>query len=162
MENEKQIYVIDTCSFTELRRRYPQDVVPGAWKVLLQFAESGILISSNEVWLELEAQEDQVTDWAREHRKIFISLNPDIQIKATEILASYPNLLDIKKQKSSADPFLIATAIVEGGIVVTQETPNGFGSKYVKIPNVCQELKVPYIDLLELFRREKVKLDFSP
>lgn len=160
MENGKQIYVIDTCSFTELRRKYPQDVVPGAWKVLSQFAECGILISSNEVWLELETQEDQVTDWAREHRGVFIPLTPDIQTKASEILAVYPNLLDTKKKKSSADPFVIATAIVEEGVVVTQETPNGFGSKFVKIPNVCQELKVPYIDLLELFRREKVKLDF--
>ena len=63
-------YVIDTCSFTTLRRVYPLDVFPGAWEAITQMAELGLIISSNEVYIELQEQEDIVTEWAKNHRNI--------------------------------------------------------------------------------------------
>jgi hypothetical protein len=152
---------MDTCSFTALRRVYPNDVFPGAWQAISQMAESGMLISSIEVLIELEAQEDIITDWARKHRQIFIPLFPDIQNTATEILRDFPNLLDLNNQKSSADPFLVATALLNKCIVVTEETAKGNGAKVIRIPNVCSNLGVPCLNLLELFRTEKVRLNIQ-
>ena len=154
-------YTVDTCSFTTLKRVYPQDVVPGAWDAISEMADSGIIISSHEIYLELEVQDDGVFEWARNHQNIFLPLDDDIQIKAREILRDYPNLLDLRQLKSSADPFLIATAIVNSCSVVTEEQPTGLGSKLVKIPNVCRSLKVTCISLLDLMRAEGVRLGVS-
>jgi len=161
MGDSKPKYVIDTCSLTELRRRYPNDVFPGAWEALTDMANSGMLISSTEVKLELETQDDQVTDWARKHSIIFVPLLPLIQEKAREILSAFPNLIDDKNLKSSADPFLIATAHVNGCTIVTEEMPSGKGANFVKIPNVCAELGISCINLVELLRIEKVKLEIK-
>ena len=44
------------------------------------------------------------------------------------------------KGSSNADPFLVATAILEGGIIVTDEKSTG-------IPNVCNMEGIPYMNL---------------
>lgn len=152
-------YVIDTCSFTALRRIYPLDVFPGAWQAVTQLAECGVIISSSEVLIELQEQEDIVTDWAKNHRTVFIPLRREIQLKAAEILSRFPNLLDLNNMKSNADAFVIATAIIHDCTVVTEEDPTGNGAKLVKIPNVCNILGVKYMKLLDLFRAEQVRLD---
>jgi hypothetical protein len=154
-------YTIDTCSFTALNRVYPFDVVPGAWDALGEMADSGIINSSYEILLELEVQDDGVFEWARNHKQIFLPLESDIQNKATEILRNYPNILDIKQSKSSADPFLIATAIVTSCKVVTEEKPTGLGSKKIKIPDVCRQINLECISLLDMMRAEGVKLYFN-
>ena len=48
-------YVIDTCSLTEMRRRYPQDVFPAAWEKLTELAVAQIVISVDSVLNELES-----------------------------------------------------------------------------------------------------------
>lgn len=154
-------YVIDTCSLLALNRVYPLDVVPGAWDAINELAESGIVISSNEIYLELENQDDNVFIWAKNHKQIFLPLQRDIQEKATEILRSFPTLIDVFQSKSSADPFLIATAIVHSCSVVTEEKPTGPDSKKVKIPNVCRSLNVPCINFLEMMRLERIRLHLS-
>ncbi len=151
-------YVVDTCSFTTLNRIYPYDVMPGAWDAVSDLAENGILISSNEVFLELEAQDDGIFKWAQNHISIFLPLDENIQITATEILKDYPNILDLRQSKSSADPFVIATAKVKSCCVVTEEQPNGPGSRYLKIPNVCRLMDIDCINMLEMLRIEGVRL----
>lgn len=76
-----------------------------------------------------------------------------MQVSARAILATYPTLIDVKKRKSSADPFLIAAAIVHKAAVVTEERPSG-GPGKVKIPDVCREMKIPCMTLLEMMLRE--------
>lgn len=160
MENAPK-YAIDSCSLIKLYELYPYDIAPGAWDALNEMTDSGILISSSEVFIELNYQDDEVLKWAKEHQQIFFALSPIIQLKASKVLNNFPNLIDLRKPKSSADPFLIATAIVESCIIVTEELPNGPDSKFVKIPNVCKELNIRYINLLELMRLEGVKLELS-
>lgn len=157
----KPKYVIDTCSFTALRRVYPLDVFPGAWEAITQMAELGLIISSNEVYIELQEQEDIVTEWAKNHRDIFVPLKKEIQIKASEILDQFPNLLDLNNMKSNADAFVIATAILHNCTVVTEEDPTGNGAKLVKIPNVCGSFAIKYIKLLDLLRMEQIRLDIQ-
>jgi hypothetical protein len=154
-------YAVDTCSFTMLKRVYPPDVVPGAWEAISEMADTGIIISSQEIFLELQAQDDGIYEWACNHKDIFIPLEEQIQRKAMEILRTYPKIIDIKQSKSSADPFLIATALVKSCSVVTEEKPTGPGSKTVKIPNVCRSLQVDCVCLLDVLRFEGVRLEMK-
>lgn len=148
-----RLYVVDTCSFTELRRAYPQKGFPEVWALVDRLAAEGRLLSVEEVAVELDAYDDEVSEWADAHEPLFLPLSEDVQKAAIAILAKYPSLVDVKKRKSSADPFVIAVAIVRDAIVVTQEKPSG-GPGKVKIPDVCKALKVPCITLLQLLLDE--------
>ena len=118
-------YVIDTCSLTQMRRVYPRSVFPGVWQKITELADSGIIVSCEDVFEELKMQEfDELLLWALEREHIFIPLDEETQIQATLILSTYSNLIDIKKKKSSADPFVIALAITKNCTVVTEEQPS--------------------------------------
>ncbi len=60
-----------------------------------------------------------------------------------------------RKGRSGADPFVIALAEQHDAIVVTQETPAGLNARSPKIPDVCNERDVAWINLLGLIQREK-------
>jgi len=153
----KPKYAIDTCSLTELRRTYPKDVFPGVWDKVGELAETGTLISIENVYEELKVQDDEVLEWADEHSEIFKPLDEQIQIETREILEEHPNLIDLKRRKSGADPFLIATAMVFSCSVVTEEKPSG-GPNRSKIPDVCRANGIGCIRLLEMLRAEQLCL----
>lgn len=150
-------YAIDTCSLIALRRVYPKDVFPGVWAKVSELAENGVLVSVEDVYEELRAFDDVVLEWSKEHSDIFVSLDEEIQLTATEILETHTNLLDLKKGKSSADPFLIAFAIVHSCIIVSEEKPSG-GPERSRIPDVCRDYRVSCITLLDMLRAEGLRL----
>ena len=147
------VYVIDTCSLTELRRTYPKKGFPHVWQLADRLAADGRLLSVEEVVIELAAYDDEISEWAASHESIFLPLSDDVQMAAKAILAKYPNLIDVKKRKSSADPFVVAVALVRNATVVTQEKASG-GPGKVKIPDVCKGLGVPCTPLLQMLLAE--------
>lgn len=150
-------YVIDTCSFTALQRVYPIDVFPGVWDLMDELAKDSVIGSVEDVMEELKSQDDFLHRWAKKHKDIFLPLDGEIQSQATTILSTHQNLVDLKKRKSGADPFIIAAAAVTTSSVVTEEKPSGSPSK-IKIPDVCKAYKVPCITALDLLRTEGLKL----
>lgn len=146
-------YVIDTCSLTELRRTYPFKMFAPVWNKLEELVDEGIIITTEEVFDELKMNDDDVFKWAKENSKMFIPLDEQIQIKVQELLTTHYNLIDIKNKKSSADPFVIALALLNNCTVVTEEKPSG-GPDKSKIPDVCNYYKVDCIKLLDLLDRE--------
>ena len=150
-------YVIDTCSFIALTEIYPRDVFPGVWKKTEELVDDKKIISAEEVYKELSAKDDDIYKWASARRHMFKKLDDAIQRLVAEILNTHGSLIDVKNKKSSADPFLIATARVYGGIVVTEENLSGNENK-PKIPDVCRAYNIEYIDILEMFKRTKLHL----
>jgi hypothetical protein len=157
MSTNSPKYIIDTCSFTALQRVYPTDVFPGVWDLMDKLASDGIIGSVEDVMEELKTQDDFLYKWAKLHKEIFLPLDGEIQTQASKILSTHDNLIDLKKRKSGADPFIIATAVVISGTVVTEEKPSG-GPQKVKIPDVCKAYKAPCITILELLREQGLKL----
>src|ERR1051325_4675571 len=146
-------YVVDTSSFTSLQRTYPRDVFPGAWTLVERLARSGVLLSVEDVLEELKSQDDEALKWAKKNKSIFLPLDEPIQKQARRILAERPNLVDLKRKKSGADPFVIAGAAVSSCAVVTEEKPSG-GPPKVKIPDVCKLLGVRCMTMLDMLREE--------
>jgi hypothetical protein len=95
MATQTPRYAIDTCSLTTLRRVYPKDVFPGVWTKVSELADNGVLISVEDVYEELKVFDDDVLEWAKEHSDVFVSLDEEIQLTATDILETHTNLLDI-------------------------------------------------------------------
>ena len=150
-------YIVDTSSFTSLQRTYPRDVFPGAWTLLDKLSRNGVLISVEDVLEELKGQDDEVFKWAMKNKSIFLPLDEAIQVQARRILAERPTLVDLKRRKSGADPFVIAAAAVYSCAVVTEEKPSG-GPQKVKIPDVCKHLNLRCIAVLDMLRDEGLRL----
>lgn len=138
-----KVYVIDACSLINAAHNYNmrKKAFSHIWETFERKIESGELISSFEILEELK--DADLAKWARNHKKAFIPLNREVQLKAKEILEKYPAVIKMRSSKNSnGDPFLIATASLYDGIIVTDE-----GIKVNGIPYVCQGLGIEYINL---------------
>lgn len=142
-------YAIDACALIEASKVYPLDKKSFAhvWDKFSEMFGGNSLISSIEVFDELKDKDLQT--WIKKHKSCFLPLSESVQKKTTEILASYPELVKIRPKRSSSngDPFLIATAIENGCIVVTNERLGDENTKDYRIPNICKKYDTPYISL---------------
>jgi hypothetical protein len=147
-------YSIDTSALLDgWVRYYPPDVFPGLWQQLDGVITEGRLIATEEVLFELERKDDTVYAWAKERRSMFIPIDDRIQPRVTDVLDRFEKLLDTRANRSGGDPFVIALAMVEGCTVVSGERATGATNR-PNIPDVCSELSVPCITLLQLIRNE--------
>lgn len=146
MTSDKK-YCLDANIFIEgWNKYYSMELIPSYWEILDNLAQDGIVFSPVEVKREIIQHDDGLSDWIKTRPYIFRDITNPMQEKIREIMAKYPRLVDSTRQRSIADPWVIANAIIEDAIVVTKETPVGSSSRRIKIPDVCNELGVPWID----------------
>lgn len=137
------VYVIDACSLINAAHNYNMNKKSFAhiWETFAEKIDKGELISSAEILMELK--DEDLVKWAKLHKTAFIPLTQEVQLKTKEVLEKYPAIIKMRSSKNSnGDPFLIATAALYEGIVVTDE-----GTKANGIPSVCQGLGIEYINL---------------
>ena len=135
------------------RRYYPPDIFPTVWQRLEDLVIAGELIGTDEVLTELQRKDDDVYSWARDHSSMFIPVDQQAQVQVATILTTYPRLVDTRRNRSQADPFVIATALIHSCAVVTGERPTGNIEK-PNIPDVCNALGIRCLDLLGVFREQ--------
>lgn len=144
------IYVFDTSSFRVLRHYY-RATFESVWSGIEQLASEQSLISTREVFNELEDFNDvnYVMEWAKSHKYIFDTPSNDELVFVAKIfqVGHFKALISAKsllKGTPVADPFVIAAAAIRGGTVVTEEQlkPNA-----AKIPNVCDHFGILWSDL---------------
>jgi hypothetical protein len=152
------IYVFDTSSLRSLQHFYPS-VFKTIWDGLDALVQQEILISTREVWNELERQNvsADVLAWAKQKKKIFVTPTAaELQFVAQILQINHFQALIGEQQRLKgtpvADPFVIACAKIKGGTVVTEEQlkPNA-----AKIPNVCAHFNVPCIDLERFMQQQE-------
>ena len=134
-------YVIDACSLINASKNYNMSkrTFSRIWEILDRLVADGYLISNSEILDELK--DDDISAWGKAHKQAFLPLTFEVQKKTKEILAKYPDMIKITTRGSSnADPFLLATAILENGTIVTDEGPSG-------IPKICNLEGIPWINL---------------
>jgi hypothetical protein len=147
-------YSVDTSAIIEgWIRDFPPDVAPHAWMQIEESIDDGVLVASEEVLIELEKKHDKVYKWACQRKHMFVPTDEKIQEAAKSILRNHKKLIDARKNRSGADPFVIALAVVKRLTVVTAENPSVNPEK-PKIPNVCEALGIRWLNMVELFREE--------
>lgn len=108
------IYIIDTSSLIEMKRKYPEDVFPTLWQRIDDLIREDRLIAPAEVKEEIERVSDDLKKWADGRKKIFI--DPLTQVEEVKkILKNFPSLAEPEKMGPNADPWLIALAIKKKG-----------------------------------------------
>lgn len=146
-------YCIDTSALLHgWVRTYPPDILPPFWERMGELIDEGIIVAPMDVLIELEKKEgDTLHQWCKERDHMFLEID-GFQDKITEIMAKYPRLVDTRKNKSGADPMVIALAMSNnpGLCVVTEE--KGGSEERPKMPYVCDEEDVRCINLLQMIR----------
>ena len=136
------------------RRNYPPDVFKTLWASIEALVDEGAIIASEEVYVEIAKKDDDLHDWIQARKSMLVAPEETIQERVAELLGKYPRLVDTLKGRSQADPFVIATAIERGAVVVTGELM-GTAEK-PRIPFVCQAEGVRCITFLEMIRELKL------
>lgn len=153
-----QKYSIDASAILDAWvRYYPIDTFPSFWEKFRVFIESGIGVATELVEQEIKKKDDGCYQWFSANKLIefFIDLNDSVQTAVIDILKNpnYQRLVEDRKGTYGADPFIIALAKVESLTVVTGEKPSNNLSK-PKIPDVCSDMGIECINVLDLMRRE--------
>jgi hypothetical protein len=149
-------YIFDSGPFIDLRN-YPGDVFSSLWENFTQMINDGEIISSSEVFRELEDYDDEIAAWAKQNKNVFIKPTLEEQAQVQKILEKHPDLVKeeaILLGKPYADPFVIAQAKMHNCVLVHSEK---FKPNAHRIPNVCKTFNVEETNLFEFFRREKWK-----
>jgi hypothetical protein len=151
------IYVFDTSSLSKLKHFFP-GVFKSVWTGLDALVLSGHLISTREVWNEIERGDvdAHTNNWLKQRKHLFTTpTGSELQFVARIFQIPHFQALIGEKQRLTgtpvADPFVIACAKVRGGTVVTEER---LKPQAAKIPNVCQRFSVPCMDL-ETFMQQQ-------
>lgn len=126
------------------------DLVPSLWDELDQRIRDREIVATKEVYVEISQKDDDLLEWVRERREMFIEVDDQIQQKVDLLVNRYPNWVDHESQKNEADPYVVALAMQHDLTVVSFE--RGGGPAHVKIPYVCHEMKVPHLLLFDFLR----------
>ena len=152
-------YIFDTSAFITINRFYPHTFVPDLWDKLEKLIKSGNIISHEYVLNEINPttkKPDFLAEWVGDKTEIFRGITQEQTEIVRKILEKFPGLIDYKKEKDEADPWVIALAKEEiempglfkrDVIVVSQESPRS----PQKIPAVCKHFGISYKSLFEFF-----------
>ena len=144
--------------FIEAKRNYyPFDFAPGFWTLLDQQSDLHVIKSPFEVFRELADSGDDLSEWAKARRDGTLFVEPDDAVQAIfREVADFVtgNYMEAAAAEflDGADPWVIAHAQCDAGTVVTGERIVGGGSGRPKIPNVCREFDVPYVNTFGMLR----------
>jgi predicted nucleic acid-binding protein len=141
---------------------YHKDFCPDYWKELERFGQSGRIFLGEYVRDEITRTDDGLAAWVKMSG---IPVYP-VDGALTEIVQlifakdpRHPLLIDASKQRSMADPWVIAHAIDQRASVVTKENKETQSPTKVKIPNVCENMGIRWIDDFTMIR--ELELQFT-
>lgn len=149
------VYCVDTSSLIAAwQERYPIENFPNFWDRMDALISAERLIAPVEVLIEMKKKSEELHAWLKARQWMFRELDDAVQIEAAKVLVQFPRLVGEKKLRTSADPFVIALARVEGLALVTDEKPTGSMSR-PNIPDVCSALSMKTMGVLDLIKAEQ-------
>jgi hypothetical protein len=153
------MYLMDANTYITAKNfYYGMDICPAYWDWLdYQYAQ-GQIASVQIVYDELIKGGDELSHWVKDRKNQFLTVTDKAtQQRYAEVIQHIYELPEKKPSNvanfaDGADPWLIAKASVTGAVVVTQEKRDPDNSKRIKIPNICSDFDVQYINSFELLR----------
>lgn len=132
--------------------RYPPDILQPLWDKFAASVAAGEMVAPEEVATELKQRSKDLRDFLSAQPGFFLPTDGAVLLQVSNILASHPRLVMQRKRASAADPFVIATAQLRRGIVVTEEGRGSPGRP--KITDVCDSYGVSCLTLLGAIRQK--------
>ncbi|MEK7252778.1 MAG: DUF4411 family protein [Actinomycetota bacterium] len=152
-------YLLDANVFISAKNAYYAfDLCPAFWEWLERAHGRGSVLSVDAVYNELVGLRDELTEWARGHRAMFIPPSPaDLpfvaRVNRWAIDSSDYDAAAKAEFASKADSFLVAQAMAGVHTVVTHERVSD-GRKTIKIPNAAIANGVTVVNPFVMLRSE--------
>lgn len=158
----KSCYCLDTNVFIEAwNKYYSMNLCPDYWDLLDNLAQKEIVFCTEEVKREIEKVDDDLKAWIAARAHFIRELTTDVQLNVRKILKRYPQLIQYKKDRSMADPWVIAHAMAAKAVVVTKELNKTPQSQKVSIPDVCDGFSVPWMNDFDFLKELGVSFSAS-
>jgi len=162
MSEITESYCLDTNILIQAwQKYYSPNFCANYWEVLNQLGESNKIFLPEEVRDEILKTDDKLASWVKSCKIPIIRTNQNVTENLSKIYAANPLhkfLVDNTKLRSLADPWVIAHAMSRNATVVTKEVKvTAVSSKRIKIPNVCENMNIRYINDFTMIRELKLK-----
>ncbi len=145
------------------QKYYSPKICPDYWERLNELGSKGIISLPEMVYEEISRTEDDLSDWLKKSDIKKVKITESVTSCLKDIYSKnekHKLLVDNRKGRSLADPWLIAHAMSENAIVVTKEILiTQANSKTIRIPNVCSNMGVRWIDDFEFI--QELDIQFS-
>ena len=160
----KEIYCLDANVLIEAwQKYYSPKFCPDYWDILNEQGIQGKIFIPEIVYEEITRTEDDLSKWLKESKIPIRKIDEQVTQCLQAIYSKNPlhkNLVDNTKARSLADPWVIAHAINEKATVVTKEEKvTALNSNKIKIPNVCDNMGVRWINDFKLI--EELGIQFK-
>lgn len=147
-------YSFDTSALLNGRRDLlPPGTFRTVWVNIEQAIAAGEVRAVEVVRDELARRDDEVSRWAAGQHSLYVPLDHDVQRATREVLAAHPRLMGRGGGRNAADPFVIGLARARRAVVVTEESMSGNVAR-PRIPDVCDALDVPCVNLVGFIQRQ--------
>lgn len=151
MKSEEQKYCLDANVLIEAwQKYYSPKFFPGYWDMLNALGSQDRIFLPQAVADEITKTDDDLSQWLSTSKIPVQTINESVTLALRSIYAAKPDhkfLVDNTRQRSLADPWLIAHAINCNACIVTKENlETAANSKRIKIPNVCNNMGVRWIN----------------
>lgn len=144
---------------------------PGFWNSVVHHHGNGRVFSVDRVRSELLAghKADDLVQWERDEvpEGFFVPVDTEVVVGAyTEVMMwvqRHPRYFDYAKAKfaTGADGWLVAYAITQGSIVVTNEQCSPESRREIKLPDVCDSFRVQRHNTFSMLRALNVHFDWA-
>lgn len=164
-------YLLDSNIFIQAKNiQYPFDIFPGFWEWLERDISNGLIHSIDPVFKELMKGKDDLQEWISKYKDTgcFLKVDDEDTQNAYKKIVNWvyspnSNYTETAKNEflSVADSWIIAKAIVNNCSIVTLEKFDPNIKKRIKIPNVCKQFNVEYINTIDLLREMNIKFKLT-
>ncbi len=152
-------YLLDANVFMSAKNlHYGLDFCPAFWDWLVHKGNTGAVFSIDKVADEIEAGQDELSDWARDQGSALFRRTPPTLVPQFTQVSTWatgqqytPAAINTFLQK--ADYYLIAHALAGGHVVVSHEVPAN-SPNHIKIPDACIGLGVRFMTPYQMLRIE--------
>ena len=163
MNPSNDTFVLDANVFISANNTYyAPDLCAEFWKCLASYREKSVF-SIDRVHEELARRKDKLSTWSNENKSMFASTRNDpMEEKYADMVEwvrhGQYRVEALEEFSGAADGWLAAYASVTGATLVTHEHPAPGSLNHVKLPDVCEEFGITYVDTFDMLRRLGIRL----
>jgi hypothetical protein len=137
------------------QKYYAYDICPDYWAILKGLGHSQTIFICQDVAEEITRTEDELAKWLKASGMPVYPREPSVLSCLSNIFNANPvhrRLVDNIKGRSLADPWVIAHAMDQKACVVTKENKETKPTDRIKIPNVCENMGISWMDDFQLIK----------
>lgn len=166
MSTKHQKYCLDANVLIQAwQKYYSPKICPDYWILLNELGANNRIFLPQSVLEEITRTEDDLKEWIKQSEIPIHEVDGNVTECLRKIYSDDPvhqYLVDNTKQRSLADPWVIAHALNENACVVTKEekvtAPN---TTRIKIPNVCDNMGIRWINDFQLVIELNIRFSCS-